>query len=572
MRRRILAVGTAVACLVLSTAAPAGAVGPAPVREVAAAPAPVLRDGTPERAGLLPRDLDQAVAAAAAGMSAQANGHPMYPGAVLLAARHGVVARTAAMGWALRYADSTPTDLPPDQWIPMRDDTIFDLASISKLFTSIVAVQQVERGRIGLDVPVASYIPAFAANGKASVTVRELLTHTSGLPPDIPLYELPDNPARMAAVYAVAPVSPPGTAYLYSDLNMIVLASLVELVSGATLDTLVRRDITEPLGMRDTGYNPSPALRGRIAATEYQPGRGMVWGSVHDENAYALGGVAGHAGVFSTVRDLGVLAQTILNGGAYGGARILSTASTALLLTNQNQAFPGDDHGLGFELYQQWYMGAMGTPYSAGHTGFTGTTLVIDPTTDSFLVFLTNRVHPSRDWGSINPARRGVADAVARAVPVRPDRGPTAWFSGMGDARTATLTLPLPVNPARLRFSLWYDTEPGYDQMVLESSVDGGGTWSPVPFTLTSPAVQTSGQVSGYGGRRWRSAEAGLAAVPSGALVRWRYSTDGAYQGRGVYVDAIQVLGPSPGRPLFDDERPADAALLRLDGFTASRD
>jgi CubicO group peptidase (beta-lactamase class C family) len=523
----------------------------------------VLRDGAPQRADLLPQYLDQAVAATQAGLAVQASGHPLYPGAVMLVARHGVVARTAAMGWALRYADPTPTELPPDAWIPMRDDTIFDLASISKLFTSIVAVQQVERGLIDIDAPVARYLPAFAANGKEGVTVRQLLTHTSGLPPDLPLYSLPDNPSRLAAVYAVQPVSVPGTAYLYSDLDMIALASIVESLTGSTLDAVVRRGIVEPLGLRDTGYNPPESSRPRIAATEYQPGRGMVWGSVHDENAFALGGVAGHAGVFSTVRDLAVLAQTVLNGGAYGRVRILSPASTALLLTNENGALPGNDHGLGFELYQRWYMGAMGTPYTAGHTGFTGTTLVIDPTTDSFLVMLTNRVHPSRNWGSVNPPRRAVADAVARAVPVRADHGPTAWFSGMGNARTATLTLPLPAGAARLRFSLWYDTEPRFDPLTLESSVDGGRTWTALPFTL-SP----SGVVSGYGGRRWLSASA---ALVDGGLVRWRYSCDGAEQGRGVYLDAIRVLSQA-GRRLFDDDRPGDAALLRLAGFSASRD
>jgi CubicO group peptidase (beta-lactamase class C family) len=543
--------------LVLAIAGPAA---PAPA---ASPPALVLRDGTPQQAGMLPQYLDQAVAAARAGMAPQASGHPLYPGAVVLAARHGVIARTAAMGWALRYATSAPTELPADQWIPMRDDTIFDIASLSKLFTSIVAVQQVERGLIDLDAPVAHYIPAFAANGKAAVTVRQLLTHTSGLPPDLPLFSMPDNPTRFAAVYAVQPVSAPGTAYLYSDLNMIVLASIVEFVTGSTLDDVVRRGITEPLGLRDTGYNPPASARPRIAATEDQPGRGMVWGGVHDENAFALGGVAGHAGVFSTVRDLAVLAQTVLNGGAYGRVRILSAASTALLLTNFNGAFPGNDHGLGFELYQQWYMGAMGTPYSAGHTGFTGTTLVIDPTTQSFLVFLTNRVHPSRDWGSINPPRRAVADAVARAVPVRPDRGPTAWFSGMGNARTATLTLPVPAGAAAVRFSLWYDTEPRFDPVTLESSVDGGHTWTALPFSLGP-----SGVVSGFEGRQWLSASAALPAV---GLVRWRYSTDGAYQGRGVYVDAIRVLSPA-GKQLFSDDRPADAASLGLSGFSASAD
>jgi hypothetical protein len=300
-----------------------------------------------------------------------------------------------------------------------------------------------------------------------------------------------------------------------------------------------------------------------------------VWGTVHDENAAAFGGVAGHAGVFGTARDLAVLCQTVLNGGSYGRARILSRDSTELLLTNFNAAFPGHDHGLGFELYQYFFMGAMASPYTAGHTGFTGTTLTIDRSTDSFLLLLTNRVHPSRGWGSINPRRRAAADEVARAVPVRPVRGRTAWFSGMGDARTATLTLPIATpSGARLAFGLWYDTEPEVDTVTLESSADGGSTWVPVPFRLhpsgVDPSgVDTAGVVSGWGGRRWQAATADLPAAAD-LLVRWRYQTDAAYQGRGAYVDAVRVR--SGHRVLFDDSRPADAARLRLAGFVPSAD
>ncbi len=535
-------------------------------------PAPVLRNGTARQAGLLADHVDRAVAEAAAGLAPQpANGRPFYPGAVVLVARHGVVARTAAMGYALRYASATPTELPPAEQIPMRPDTIFDLASISKLFTSIAAVQQVERGRLDLDATVASYLPAFAANGKERVTVRQLLTHTSGLPAWLPLYLLPDDAARLAAVYGVAPLASPGTTYLYSDLNLIALGEIIELVAGAPLDAVVRAGIVEPLGLRDTGYNPPESVRPRIAATEFQGARGLVWGAVHDENAAAFGGVAGHAGVFSTARDLAVLCQTVLNGGGYGRTRILSRQWTELLLTNFNTAFPGHDHGLGFELYQHSYMGAMASPYTAGHTGFTGTTLTIDPTTDSFLLVLTNRVHPSRDWGSINPRRRAIADEVARAVPVRPVRGRTAWFAGMGNARTATLTVAVtpPVAGARLEFALWYDTEPAADAMVLESSGDAGQTWTPLPFTLHAgnSTVDTSGTVSGWGGRRWQAATADLPGA-AGLLIRWRYSTDATLQGRGGYVDAIRVRA---GRSLlFDEGRPADAALLRADGFTPS--
>src|SRR5690606_31106535 len=176
-----------------------------------------------------------------------------------------------ATGWALRYADGEGTELPADERLPMRTDTIFDMASVSKLFTSIVVMQLVEAGKVELDAPVARYVPEFAENGKEAVTVRQLLTHTSGLPAWLPLWsQYPDVPSRLRAALTAEPVAEPGTAYEYSDLNLIALGVLAERVSGKPLDDLVADGITGPLGMRDTGYNPSPTLRDRIAATEYQ--------------------------------------------------------------------------------------------------------------------------------------------------------------------------------------------------------------------------------------------------------------------------------------------------------------
>ncbi len=321
-----------------------GGLGAASAESSAGQPARVLSNGTPQQADLLPAYVDAMVAGARAGLQPQAaTGRPLYPSAVVLAARHGVVARHEAMGNAVQYADDVPTELPSAQQVPARAATIYDLASVSKLFTSIAAVQQVEQGRISLDATVSSYLPDFAANSKDGVTVRMLLTHTSGLPAWLPLWSAYDSyDARIAAVDAAEPLSAPGASYRYSDLNMITLGKLIEKVTGRTLDAVVHDGITAPLGMIDTGYNPVAANRSRVAATEYQgfADRGMVWGEVHDENAWSLGGVAGHAGVFSTARDLAVLCQTILNGGSYGRARILSAQSTASLLTNENANFP----------------------------------------------------------------------------------------------------------------------------------------------------------------------------------------------------------------------------------------
>lgn len=216
-------------------------------------------------------------------------------------------------------------------------------------------------------------------------------------------------------------------------------------------------------------------------------------------------------------------------------------------------------------------MDALASPVTAGHTGFTGTSIVVDPLSHSFSILLTNRVHPTRDWGSNNPSRRAVARDLSLAVPVRPVHGRYAWFSGVGDARTATLGLPLrvPAQGGRLAFGLWYDTEAGYDVGSLQASTDGGATWSDVPLDLRAGpyAWSTTGKFSGFAARRWVSAHASL---PGGVTdLRWQYVTDELYQGRGVYVDAVNAW-TNDGTLLFSDTRPADAAAYRPDGWTPS--
>jgi CubicO group peptidase (beta-lactamase class C family) len=536
-------------------------------------PSRELRYGSAEQAGLTPQYIDK-IPTDIAGYLKPSPTRPLYAGAVALAAHDGVVVAHDTAGYALRYADSTPTELPPEQWLAMRPDTIFDLASVTKLFTAIAAVQLLQDGRLGLDTPVAQYIPPFAANGKGGITIRHLLTHTSGLPadPSPSLCDYATNDEQWAALYAETPTAAPGTRYLYSDESMMTLGKVIEAVSGQPLDQVIAQRITVPLGMTDTMFNPPAALRPRIAAEEYQPwtDRGIVWGSVHDENAYCVGGVSGHAGLFSTAHDLAVLSQALLNGGRYGKVRILSEDSVRSLFTDYNQAFPGNGHGLGFELDQRWYSDALDSPVTAGHTGYTGTSIVIDPLSDSFVILLTNRVHPSRNWGSNNPARRAVARDLGLALPVRPAQGPTDWFSGANDRSTTTLTLPVavPAGGARLSFALWYDTEET-DIGALEASSDGGQTWQRVPFSLRSGASswQTDGSFSGFEGRQWLRASADLPGLAT--KIRWRYTTDPLYQGRGVHVDAVHVVGPDG--LLFDDSRPEDAALFQPNGWTVSR-
>ncbi|MFJ9030683.1 serine hydrolase [Streptomyces sp. NPDC102274] len=545
-----------------------------------------LRHGSAERAGLLPGRLDQLVDEATAFLGPSPT-HPWYAGAVLLAARGGTVALHRPIGAAVRYSaydekTDTGVELPPERRIAMAEDTVFDLASLSKLFTSILAVQQIERGALELTARVTTYLPEFGRAGKQDVTVRQLLTHTSGFRAWVPLYAAPTYEGKLQLLWNEAPVNPPGTVYLYSDLNLISLQLILERITGHTLDTLLRDEITAPLAMHRTRYNPPASWRPKIAATEDARlpwsglDRGLVWGEVHDENAYSLGGVAGHAGVFSHAWDLAILARTLLNGGAYGRARILRPESVELMFTDFNSAFPGDAHGLGFELYQHWYMGAMATPSSAGHTGFTGTSLVLDPTTDSFLIVLGNSVHPVRSWRSGSAPRVATANRMARAVAVRPARGRTAWFSGMASTTTATLTLPpVTARAGVLRCSLWWDTEPDADGLFLEASADAGKSWRPVPFTTVGtgqePLAHPAGSATGWSGRDWHRLTADLAAWRDTAVrLRWRYTTDRLYVGRGAYVDGLRI--EDGGRPVFDEARRKDAARIEAAGWVASED
>ncbi|WP_353952385.1 serine hydrolase [Knoellia sp. S7-12] len=529
-----------------------------------APPSTVLREGTPESVGLDAAPIELAKQQVRSHQVAAPGGRPLYPGHVGLMAHAGVVVATQVDGFALRYRNATE-ELPRSEWVPMRRDTIFDMASVSKLFTSIAVVQLIEEGRVELETAVAAYLPEFAAAGKESVTIRHLLTHTSGFTSWLPLYsKYPDKASRIAAVMNQKLTNPAGTVYLYSDLNLITLAVVVERLRGQSLDEVVAARLTEPLGMKDTGYNP--AVKERTAATEYQavPARGMVWGEVHDENAWSLEGVAGHAGVFSSVDDMAILSQALLNGGVYRGARILDRKSVALLITNFNEAFPGDDHGLGFELNQTWYMDALSGPRTAGHTGYTGTSIVIDFTSRSFAILLTNRVHPSRAWGSINVARQQWAGGLGRALPITPRGNHAAWETQASHAISAILSVPLavPTGGARLGFDLITETEET-DILRLESSTDGT-TWTLVPMEIRHPgdsrAGEEDGSVSGTPGeRRWTQVRAELANGQQ--ALRWRYTTDGNTLGRGVSVSRIRVVGA--GGVIVDSDDSSDT-------FTAS--
>jgi CubicO group peptidase (beta-lactamase class C family) len=520
----------------------------------------VLRDGSPQSAGLDPGPISDALSRIDGWTTKNYDPKltvPLYSGAVSVLAHDGVVVNRHNVGYAVRYADAAGTELPDDQKVAMRSDTIFDMASVSKLFTSITVMQLVEAGKVDIEEPVATYLPEFGVNGKDVITVRELLTHTSGLVSWLPLWSAyPDIPSRIKAVMDVAPKNTPGTVYEYSDLNLITLGVMVERLTGKKLDQVVADRITKPLGMVDTGYNPPASKLDRIAATEYEaaPPRGMVRGTVHDENAWSLGGVAGHAGVFSTAGDMAILAQTILNGGTYKGKRVLRPRTVTAMLDNYNEAFPDHDHGLGFELNQMWYMGGLAGPHTAGHTGFTGTVLVIDPASRSFAILLTNRVHPSRNWGSINIARETLCGGLAKALAVKPHQGRDSWYAGLGDASSALLSTETlhPTGPFRVNFDVFVDTE-RTDRLVFEATTDGV-TWAEVPLSVRGRGApdEAVNSLSGNGHRTWWRAEARLPYAAEITL-RWRFVTDARYTGRGVNLDGIVVT--DRGRTLLNGEK-----------------
>jgi serine-type D-Ala-D-Ala carboxypeptidase len=361
-------------------------------------------------------------------------GHATHPGAVVLVAVDGQVTTHAATGDAVRYG-AGPVELPAAQRVAMRPDSIFDLASITKVFTALLVLRQIDRGAVDPAAPVARYLPEFAAGqarAKGSVTVAMLLAHTGGVPVGLTLAGTSGDAARRAKVLTtpLIPGAVPGSTFRYSSLGLMVLGQLVEKVAGRALDDLVRTELTGPLGLRETGFRPlewlSPADRAtRLVATDARSSRGLLRGQVHDQVAHTLGGVAAHAGLFGTASDLAVVGQMLINGGEYNGTRLLSERTVRLMLTNVNAGKPAIDadrpgrsatHGLGVELDQSWFMGRLAAPLAFGHTGFTGTSLLVDPARRIVLVLLTNRAHPNWTWGNPDKPRAAVADALAAAL------------------------------------------------------------------------------------------------------------------------------------------------------------
>jgi serine-type D-Ala-D-Ala carboxypeptidase len=296
--------------------------------------------------------------------------------------------------------------------------TLWDLASLSKVVGMTSAIMQlVERDRVDLDAPVQRYLPDWTGPGKERVTVRHLLTHTSGLPAFKQYYKEATTPSEARRLFFSTPLDTvPGVRMVYSDIGAWLLGQIVERVSEQRLDRYLRANVFGPLRMTETMYRPPASLRPRIAPTEIDPWRGRhLRGEVHDENAFALGGISAHAGIFSTGHDLARFARAYLNAGRLEGSRVFAAATVARFTARAGGA--AGSRALGWDTPTG--SNSAGHRMSArafGHTGFTGTSLWMDPEHDVFVILLTNRVNPSRTNTKIGGVRLALADAVMGAL------------------------------------------------------------------------------------------------------------------------------------------------------------
>ena len=361
---------------------------------------------------------DRRVAAAVAGVLDAALAEGAFPGAIAVVGTRNRILAEHAVG-RVDHAAGAPRTGP---------HTVWDLASLTKVVASTsAAMRLVEAGAIELDAPARRYLPGWTGAGNDATTVRHLLSHSGGLPAYARYYErLPiagvaSRDAVRAMVLATPLEYPPGSVTVYSDVGAILLGEIIEQVSGERLDAFVARTVFARLGMRDTRFSPADddsagavELRSRAAPTEVDRWRGrQLRGEVHDENAWAMGGVAGHAGLFSTAADLSAFAQMLLGGGAHAGVRIFDPATVAAFTAPRDPS----SRALGWDTATR--AASAGRRLSAaafGHTGFTGASLWIDPVSDVFVLLLSNRVNPTRDNDRIGAVRAGLADAVMLAL------------------------------------------------------------------------------------------------------------------------------------------------------------
>ncbi|MCK4258796.1 MAG: serine hydrolase [Halanaerobiales bacterium] len=327
----------------------------------------------------------------------------VFPGGVLLVGNQQEILYYEKFG----SAEITPNSRP------VMKDTIYDLASLTKVVvTTTLVMQLIEKGMIRLDDPVDLFFPGFAVNGKENVRVRHLLTHCSGLAAWAPLYlKGENNQERIEYIKNLELDYPTGTKVVYSDLGFILLGELIQKVCKKPLDEVAKKEIFKPLRMIDTYYNPPKHIFSRIAATEFNNDyemnmledtegvnrrEGLILGKVHDGNCFAMGGVTGHAGIFSTAKDVYHFTQMLLNGGRFNNKHILSPVTIEKMVQNYTRKILGGNRGLGWDKPGELSSGGdLISGQAFGHTGFSGTSIWIDPTYNLSVILLTNRVHPT---------------------------------------------------------------------------------------------------------------------------------------------------------------------------------
>jgi len=351
------------------------------------------------------------------------------PGAVVLVGQGEQVLHRRAYGWRSLS----------DPRVPMSEDTIFDFASLTKVLATATGLMVlVDEGRLSLDDPLSKWLPGWAESDKGDLTVLQLATHVAGFAPSVDL-EAPwigrETALRLALKTPLA--APPGERFIYSDIGYFVLAAVIEQAAGAPFEVFVTERVFRPLRMTHTAFNPVPSLRGRIAPTEPGVERGMV----HDPTARRMGGVAGHAGLFSTVEDLSRFARMILAGGSLEEVRVLSPQAVQIMTSTQTPSGMQERRGIGWDIDT-----AFSTPRgerfpigSIGHTGFTGTSMWLDPDSGAYVLLLTSRLHPDGK-GDVRALRKRVATLAARAV--LDERAGQASGNGGGSAKVTPGNTP----------------------------------------------------------------------------------------------------------------------------------
>ncbi len=365
----------------------------------------------PARKMELAREINDDIFKDAYAVLEQAIRDSIFPGAQVAIVHDGKLLASRGFGRQTYAPDAPPIDT----------QTMWDLASVTKVVATTVASMMLwEEGRIKLDIPIKSYLPKFSGGRKDSVTLRHLLTHSSGAHWWVDLWNKAKNKAgALDYIYQLPLDFTPGDSMIYSDLGLIMAGEILYTVTGKPLDELTRDMIYRPMGMKNTMYNPPRRLLPRIAPTEIggSMNRGLIHGEVHDENAFFLGGVSAHAGLFSTAEDLAALAQMLINGGAYRHHRFMWPQTIQYWTTRQNLP-PGSTRALGWDTpsAEKSMYGDYFSPGSFGHSGFTGTTFVVDPNRRIGIILLTNRVHPTRQRGGIYQVRRDFHNAVMKAL------------------------------------------------------------------------------------------------------------------------------------------------------------